>query len=318
MKFDSARTRINFRGKLDEHTNYRLRLRMDEDLSDQDRIDDTGQAVQHWFLQRKWNDWNLQVGKLRILAGSLENLEYSGIDLYQKSQIKEYLSFYEMGIQANTEWEKQEFSFQITNSPFQHNRQAELSMNGLWRGQFFKKKLTTLVTTGVFTGSRRIKEKEKSGIVFMLDRQGYNDYHTSAGISGTVTTFGKQKLQGEFEIDRWARDSYYDDEILDVTGLSTVKIRKQYPRQQILTMIPGMRIITSKIDLFFRYSVDEYYEQDIKVKQNNSGTSWGVEWFPEKKSGLFRIHFVNTFEENKTFLTRKTTNQFNLGLTLRN
>ncbi len=299
-KFNIARARMNFRGTLNDTTSYRARVRFNR-AAERNEFDNTSDMLQYWYLDRKLSSaLKLRVGKQFTVMGSWEN-DYSGMDQYHYSE-GPVRAVYDTGASLHVSFASQTVLFQLFNSPFQQTNQSTLGFNLAWYGDIANGLISPIASFTVLPSAEQDDGENK--------RDAFTENSWAVGARLSV-----QAIQVEAEA-RNTTTPEYDDEINAA--------EKSLDDPTILedtwdTIVLQARYKTKMFAPFIKYTTDDHNVDGDDVT-NHTGTSLGVEFFPDGSIKTYRVHAVfiteSTDYEDKE-RDDVTTTQFNIGVSAR-
>ncbi|MBF0236268.1 MAG: hypothetical protein HQM12_01065 [SAR324 cluster bacterium] len=316
VKFQIAFARLNFRGQINDVTKYRIQLAFNQSNESGSNIDNTSDLVQYWYLDRKaWNFFLVRVGKIKVLAGAIEQQMYNDIDLYHASRTREKLDHYAVGGDMTFRLFQQTLKIQLVNTPLRQPNQAITSGNVGWFGSFGDGLVETVVTGGVFPSAQTLVETGGSGPVVQEESDAFNQYHSSAGVRLNFDAFEDHHLKIEAEQLQWLQEAYSVTSRNTVAG--TTISQTNYEETSWSGLILGIRYELPKYHILLRYSSDQNLENKQELQKVVQYTA-GLEYYPDAKKDTYRIHAIYTGErEDNQGGNRINTTLFNVGATAR-
>ena len=318
IKFKIARARMNFIGKVNDKTKYRVRILFNKsfDAESQGRIDNTGEALQYWYLDRRiWDFFLLRVGKIKVLAGAIEQQMYNEMDLYHSSRSKAKLDHFEVGGELTFKLFRQTMKLQLVNSPLRQSNQSSTSGNMGWFGSFGRGLFETVVTGGVFPSALTVVDESGGSNPVQEEIDAFNQYHASAGLRMNLKLENKHVFKLEAEALHWTQDEF--NTILSNSVAGSV-INTTNTKETILEgQIYGMRYEGTKFHVLLRYSTDDENEGGKPISFVTQFTS-GIEYFPEETIDSYRVHVIYISEKEVRFGDEEVnTTLFNIGVSSR-
>lgn len=282
-------SRFNLRGQIDENTSYRIRYQAQSDHTNAGADGLTG-AIQYFYIDRKFGDFNLRLGKQFVVTSSWEfNIDRSKTYHYAKTFVQSP-GFYETGAQVSYSFWGQTIGIQATNSlPESASKRSSDFTKGLfWYGNFEVGGLIVKPIASVVAFPKAQIEGEEllSDATTMQYSVGSRFYYGAWDfyvIGGRVYTPDYDGMASE----------------IDKDGLPITQSRHIYSEDW-RTAIAYLRyqFKDPAIHPFVKYSYDQgniggYHYADYKRY------SAGLEWFPESDRLWFHLVYVNKRDEDR-------------------
>lgn len=301
-KFVFARNRINLKGKINETTSYRIRLRYDKAGSGTNSFDKTDEGLDKMYVTRKVNDnISITVGKNAPTILSMEN-DYSGMDQYHYSQTNGEALGGNTGVTVSADVADQTLVFELKNSGFDQDNQQTFAMNLAWYGNLMGGMITPIVSFSSIPSEKQESATEET------------DGFTASqyGIGTRVTLMDKLEL--EAEINNVTTPEYDVTTIDATTGVGTDATT--YETKWDATILQA-RWRDKMFAPFVKFTQDSK-DVDGEDVEDYTGTSAGVEVFLDGKGvKTYRVHAVfisESYANDANDDLDYTTTQFNVGV----
>lgn len=121
--------RIN--GSLGEHFSYTIRHRLNQPMSSSSAFD----ATDFLLLSYDSEKWRISAGKTAFMVGGYE-YDLAPIDFYFCSEFSFNIPCYQFGVSATRKSGNNEFTFQVSNSPFRSISKDNYGFNFFWSGKY--------------------------------------------------------------------------------------------------------------------------------------------------------------------------------------
>ncbi|MGK5095123.1 hypothetical protein WDW89_24330 [Deltaproteobacteria bacterium TL4] len=295
LKFRISRARMNFKGNVDPKTTYRVRLQFNKSFDAKDRIDNTGEALDLWYITREIVSFlpEFRVGKIEVLAGALESQFYSEMDLYQSSRTLPKLTYYEVGGEMTFEFVEQQITLQMVNSPLGRDNQSSASVNMTIRGNLIDERIKSLIVFGFFPSAESTLAIDNGTNSITEVKEEYAEQHAAIGLRTNIKVHEAANLRVELEYVQWVRPEF---NISRSFGGSepTVLTNNEH---KIQSNILGLRYETPYLHTILRF-VGDTEKQDgvpgeqIGIDEIETQYYGGIEYYPEGKINTFRFHAI--------------------------
>lgn len=310
-KFNIARARMNFKGKINDDTSYRARIRFDRSMA-ANSFDNASSGMDYWYIDRKLgNGLSLRLGKQFAMWGSIEN-DYSGMDVYQYSETNnEKSTSNAVGAGLSLDVGPHNFNLQVLNGQDKEANQDVFNINLAYYGnlELGAVELQPIVTYSMFPTTAQKDDGMET-----------DAYTRTAWAAGTRVFAMNKMLQFDIEALNDTTPEYDTDDTEADTTEATLENSWD-------SMVYALYYNNPLVRPFVKFTSDQNQEdgEDITAHSSFSG---GLEIFPDKEGvKTYRIHAVyksattsyenDQKDENGDDMDDLTVSQFNVGVSSR-